>query len=68
MMIFYLSLDPFSLASQTDRTGPNAEINVDFFVKEREESRGGRNECRQINISTLQYKCLTVLLNVDSVN
>ena len=33
MMIFYLSLDPFSLASQTDRTGPNAEINVDFFVK-----------------------------------
>ena len=68
MMIFYLSLDPFSLASQTDRTGPNAEINVDFFVAEKKVLVEMNAAC-QINILTLQYYwrvagiCLSCLHN-----
>ena len=57
----YLSEEPFSLASQTDRTGPNAEINVDFLWRKEKKVAVEMNE--QINILTL-----TVLLNVDSVN
>ena len=53
-MILYLSLEPFSLASQTDRTGPNAEINVDFFVAEKKVLVEMNAAC-QINILTLQY-------------
>ena len=35
-MILYLGTDPFSKVSQTDKTGPNAEINEVFFVCRKE--------------------------------
>ena len=35
----YLSIDPFSKVSQTDETGPNAEINEVFFVQKKKEKK-----------------------------